>query len=272
MEFLNNPWVIGIGGGILSGLIVTFISRTLLSRRDRREYVEKIRGANREVIYAIRPGISEGKIPTVTVIDALAEATARKFAVDRANLFQAPEVAQELTKEVMDSSFISANAKEEYFSQLGVLLAPRSEDKFEGRGIAKAGQASAVEEYRSRMVRMMSMMLGLVSATMTVAFAFWSIDPLSKPSIDALDGALVWKDSLLAVLVPVVAATFAAAMGLAMAWTWRDLRGRTETRESGKHEGGLEVLRRHRQERRAAGEGTRPMDGILPGGSDLKRK
>ncbi len=53
-------WAIGIGGGILSGLIVAYISRLIFSKRDNREYAQKILQANNEVLYAVRPGISEG--------------------------------------------------------------------------------------------------------------------------------------------------------------------------------------------------------------------
>ena len=59
MELFNNPWFVGIGGGILSGLIVAYISRLIFSRRDNREYAQKVSQANHEVLYAVRPGISE---------------------------------------------------------------------------------------------------------------------------------------------------------------------------------------------------------------------
>lgn len=41
-NLLNNEWIIGIFGGILSGLIVTFISKYLFSDNDKKEYVPKI--------------------------------------------------------------------------------------------------------------------------------------------------------------------------------------------------------------------------------------
>ncbi len=42
MESLDNAWFFGIAGGILSGLIVAFISRSLFSRRDNKEYAQKL--------------------------------------------------------------------------------------------------------------------------------------------------------------------------------------------------------------------------------------
>lgn len=59
MDILNNAWVVGIGGGILSGLIVTVITRYLFSKKENSEYMQKVSSVNREIIYALRPGISE---------------------------------------------------------------------------------------------------------------------------------------------------------------------------------------------------------------------
>ena len=56
---LNNGWVVGIGGGILSGLIVAWLTRTLFSKKDQKELAINISSANREILYAIRPEISE---------------------------------------------------------------------------------------------------------------------------------------------------------------------------------------------------------------------
>ena len=86
MNFLNNAWVIGIGGGVLSGFFVTVFSRMILSRRDRGEYVQKLQSANREIIYALRPGISEGHVPNRQVVVLLINATARKYGVDIGDL------------------------------------------------------------------------------------------------------------------------------------------------------------------------------------------
>ena len=65
MEFLSNPWVLGIGGGVLSGLLVTLITRYFFSKRENREYLQKIATANNEIIYAIRPAIAEKLMPSL---------------------------------------------------------------------------------------------------------------------------------------------------------------------------------------------------------------
>ena len=227
MEIFNNPWTIGIGGGVLSGLIVTFISRFLLSRRDQREYIQKVLGANREVVYAVRPGISEGLVPTAEVLDGISEATARKFGVDRKDLHRPYEIAQELMKEVMDSSFISAKTKEEYCSRLVVLtIQTTTTPPTEASSAAREGdirRSVGFQEYRSRMVAMMSMMMGVLAAIMTVVLALWEEGPLLKLAINL-------EDTYTAILLPGLATVFAAALALYAMLFVRGLRDRLERR------------------------------------------
>ncbi|MFM2482183.1 hypothetical protein [Celerinatantimonas sp. YJH-8] len=161
MEFLSNPWVVGIGGGVLSGLLVTFITRYLFSKRERREYLQKVATANNEIIYAIRPAISEKVMPSDHMLEALFSATAIKYSVDESDLYSKAGLANELMKEVMDNSFLSSQQKVEFCELLSTL-----------KEVKKLGpEAQRVVEY----IRVnrgnssdTSMMLGLVTAMMAV--------------------------------------------------------------------------------------------------------
>ena len=160
MEILNNPWLVGIGGGVLSGLIVAYISRVIFSRRDNREYAQKISQANHEVLYAVRPGISEGIIPNNGVLKNLISATARKYGVDESDMHDLNSVSSELVKEVMDSSFISAQAKQEFCEKLAGIKeeVPRVEKVEVDR------EYSISARYRRQMVAMLSGMVGILTA------------------------------------------------------------------------------------------------------------
>lgn len=174
MDWLENPWVVGIGAGILSGLAVTLLSRIILSRKDRGEYAQKLQSANHEVIYALRPGISEGLVPERRVVESLISATSRKYAVDKDDLHGPDEIREELTKEIMDSSFISAKTKQEYYDQLISLaeppVTPDNDLIDQEEDILKSN--SSLAEYRSRMTSMMSLLLGTVTAFTTMALVF----------------------------------------------------------------------------------------------------
>jgi len=121
MDLLNNAWVIGIGAGIISGLFVFLITRYFFSKKDNKEYFQKISAANREVLYAVRPGISEGEVPNSTILEHLIAATARKYGIEQNAMLTESEIASELIKEVMDSAFISANRKIEFCNKLSLL-------------------------------------------------------------------------------------------------------------------------------------------------------
>ena len=177
MELLNNPWFVGIGGGVLSGLIVAYVSRLIFSRRDNREYVQKISQANHEVLYAVRPGISEGIIPNNGVLKSLISATARKYGVDASDMHDLNAVSSELVKEVMDSSFISAHAKQEFCEKL-------TEIKEEAPRVEKAEidrEYSISARYRKQMVAMLSGMVGILTALAGLLLTF------EKPSVGISD-------------------------------------------------------------------------------------
>ena len=93
MNVFSNPWIVGIGGGIISGLVVTYMLRLIFSKRDDREYAQKISTANHEVLYAVRPGISEKVIPTNNVLNSLIEATVFVNIVSGFNTYETNQAA-----------------------------------------------------------------------------------------------------------------------------------------------------------------------------------
>ncbi len=127
MDWLSNPWVVGVGGGVVSGFLVTLITRQLFSRRERREYRQKIETANNEIIYAIRPAIAEKVIPSPAMLEALFSATARKYGVNSTDLMSRVTLANELMKEVIDNSFLSSQQKAEFCDLLTGLKQPHTD-------------------------------------------------------------------------------------------------------------------------------------------------
>lgn len=170
MEILNNGWVIGIGGGVLSGLLVTFITRYIFSKKDDKEYIQKLATVNKEVVYALRPGISEGHIPDEEVLSSLINATARKYKVSRDDVFRPKQIAEELIKEIMDSSFISSETKKSYCETLAHLIIGK--DALVEPNVQKSAtdieRKVSESDYRARLVARMSAILGLTAAMGTM--------------------------------------------------------------------------------------------------------
>ncbi len=169
MDWYTNPWVIGILGSIPSGFVVNWASGYLLGRRENREYLQKVIGANREIVYAIRPGISEGQIPSAEVLTSLVNATARRYSVEASDLYSPTQISEELVKEVMDSSFISSVQKKEYCGRLAEL---GNAMKQEEPDAAKEATPKTIVEYRQRFVSTISMLMGVLTATVTLMYTF----------------------------------------------------------------------------------------------------
>lgn len=181
---------------------------------------------NREVIYAIRPGISEGYIATPEVVDALISATVRKYGVDKKDAYGSDEVAQELIKEVMDSSFISAKTKEEYCGSLANLsrLKIATEKTPEYTVVAverEIRSTSSYEAYRSIMIQMMSMMMGLLAALMTIILAFSKSDIFKET---------VWigKENI-TLLLPMLVTLLAVSLTVVLPYLYRDIVKKRDT-------------------------------------------
>jgi hypothetical protein len=167
LELLNNSWLVGIGTGILSGIIVTLITRKLFTKRDEREIAQNISNANREILYALRPEISENNIPSERVIESLRNATARKYKVEPHLLYNSRSISEELIKEIMDSSFISSETKNTYCVSLSELVPEvtleqeKQEQQHNAKFVAKT-------EYREKMIMLFSLTIGLMTAMATV--------------------------------------------------------------------------------------------------------
>lgn len=190
IEWINNPWVIGIVGG----LIVTAISRYLFSRRDDKEYRQKVVTANQEILYAIRPGVSEGKIASVDVLSSLLAATASKYGVEENDLYHPQQISNHLIKEIMDSSFISVELKQQYCDALAVLkTAGIQKEQAEPRSERERPETTTILEYRQKLVTMLSMMLGIITMLMTFSVVF-------------LDKFKISFDEDISLVIPTVAA------------------------------------------------------------------
>ena len=176
MQDLINPWMIGIGGGVLSGLVVTFISRVIFSQRDNKEYHQKVITANQEILYAIRPSISEEQIPAEGIIGSIRAATAQKYKVEIQDLYKISEIVDSLIKEVMDSSFISMETKVNYCNKLSNLETKEPMvSEISEREFAKVSLGeSSYYEYRQKTWTMMSVTIGMMTAAMTMIVYLFS--------------------------------------------------------------------------------------------------
>lgn len=204
IDFFTNPWFVGIVGGILSGIIVTSITNFLYSKKERRNYFQKVAIANNEIIYAIRPVLAEKTIPEMTVFDALISATAVKYSIDKKDLFDLDVFIDILIKEVMDNAFLSSTQKAEFCKLLSELKNKLENHVVEG--------SSPKRPTRSENV---SVLLGVVTGATTLMAAllgsrFNEMVTYQSERFDKFFVVFV----ILMILVPVVAVGVGVLFGM----------------------------------------------------------
>lgn len=164
MRWMGNAWVVGITTGIVSGLLVTWLLRVLISKKKTREYKQQLLSANREVIYSIRAGIPEDNMPSGEVIEAMIHATARRYEVEASELYTISELIEELVKEVMDTSFLSSQKKEEYCSSLLELKAQGGVRPDDVSLLVARDSAVRMRSTFSEVEKVSSLLFGVLSA------------------------------------------------------------------------------------------------------------
>ena len=59
MNWLDNPWVVSIGSSILTRTAGALVSRIIRWRKDRANYIQEVKSANREISYGLRESKSD---------------------------------------------------------------------------------------------------------------------------------------------------------------------------------------------------------------------
>jgi len=206
--FFTNPWTIGIGGGLVSGLIVFFVTSKIFSKGENKEYLQKIRIANNELLYAIRPLVVEQRLPTFEMINALLLSTAKKYNVQLRDLYGRDEVANDLVKEIMDNPFLTSESKLVY-CELTENIKKLEEPTIHGK--RPAGEVVYSKSDQSISKNFFSLTLAIMtSLTVIVTVLFYSKDKLiSDVKSEKSDTiSIISLLTLIPVLVAVIFETF----------------------------------------------------------------
>jgi hypothetical protein len=182
--WFNNAWVVGIGGGILSGLVVAYLSQLIFNGKSKSEYIRNANSANIEILHAIRGGIAEDEIPDRFIVNDIIASSARKYSVRTEDVFGGVEIRQELNKEIMDSYLISPKLRTQYCSRIArltqiaeptgytwnmdVLGTPASKDLEQLQASAREIQRLS-RSYRAKSNERISIVLGLSAGILTVS-------------------------------------------------------------------------------------------------------
>lgn len=114
MTFMNNPWIIGIGTSIISGLLVFLITRKFLSTKENKEYNQRVKTANNEILYSFRPLIVQKSLPDKDIIDSMLLSVSKKYNVFKKDLYNIYSLVDDLINEILSNAFLSSDQKMEF--------------------------------------------------------------------------------------------------------------------------------------------------------------
>lgn len=169
-QFFTNAWTIGIGGGIISGLIVFIVTSKIFSRKENKEYQQKIHLANNELLYAIRPLIVEQKLPTIEIFESILLSTSKKHSVKSTDLYNQNDIADDLTKEIMDNSFLTSENKLKYCELTEAIKELRKKPE---KDLLTKAEIIYIEKDKSISKEYLSILLSLMTAMMVVVVSLF---------------------------------------------------------------------------------------------------
>jgi len=180
-DFFANPWIIGIGGGIISGFLVAVITRAIFSRKDNREYVQRVGRANSEILAAFVPMIAEEKMPDLIVTTAIIRSTARKYGLQMSDVYNVDSLCEDIIAEVVSTGFLSTEQKNK-FSQSVATLLRKGQDEQPLLPLGKSAR-----DDRSRNSNILSFYMAVMSAFATImAFSAYFVSKNSVRSENLL--------------------------------------------------------------------------------------
>lgn len=199
LEFIQNPWVIGIVGGIVCGIIVWLLTRCAISSKGNNEYIKKIYQANDEVFLSLKPYIADKGLPDQEIIEAMIASTARKYLLKASDMYTVQIFCEELIKDITSNVYFSWEEKKRYSNDLRTFIEDlnRQTDKKTAAEIdAKVSDIEhkkRLSEIKRKDLNTVSMIAGLFTAVVTLVLALManSFFPLCRrvQQLCALHGA-----------------------------------------------------------------------------------
>lgn len=170
MNFFENAWFVGISTGIISGVLVFFITKWIMDKRGKVEYFKQVHNADQNVINALKPYIADNGLPEIEIFEALIASVARSFCIDRSDMFSIGTYCEELIREIISDVYVSNDKKQEYTNSLAEYK--RNLEKSKEKAGDIVGISSLSSNYGEKMRRLISVYLSICTAVLGMLGSF----------------------------------------------------------------------------------------------------
>ena len=87
------------------------MTRAISNRKGNNEYLQRIKTANNEILYSVRPLVIDKRIPTSEIISAIRSSVSRRYGVRIEDLITDQSLYNDLVSEIMTNAFLSSEQK-----------------------------------------------------------------------------------------------------------------------------------------------------------------
>lgn len=117
-KFFQNNWVLGICTGLISSIIVYFLTTWLSFKISKHDYLKRVKLANDKVVLILKSYLVNNNLPSVKVIDAVIASVSREFDVKIVDLYSISIFCEELIRQIIENTYISNDIKNNYIENL----------------------------------------------------------------------------------------------------------------------------------------------------------
>ena len=194
--FLQNGWVIGIVGGIISGIIVYFITNKVLDSKKKNDYKRNIILANNEVLTILRPYIANSGLPTKQELNVIIKSVARTYNIIPDEMKTVDMFYGDLVVEFVENLYIPNNIKQD--SIYKILEALNNESDL-ANVQEKGFSISETKTNKKSGMSIMSLLLGILSGVVSLlAGLFTSIN------MDKNYNIVMWIITILILVIAII--------------------------------------------------------------------
>lgn len=170
MELSTNPWFIGIFGGLISGILVYFITSIIASFINKKEYNKAVQDLNFKLSGMLIMSIAEDKIPNAKMIDSISKSLARRHNVKRDDINSIEDTYDDLVRELFETNFISVERKQKLANDLIYYKLEYLIEKQESTTLPTETEYTLKRTQRSTIiVSMITISLGVLLGSYTLA-------------------------------------------------------------------------------------------------------
>ncbi|GLI89813.1 hypothetical protein ACSHUI_17085 [Bacillus subtilis] len=164
----ENPWFVGIGGGIISGLFVFFMTNFIFNKISKKDYLKKVHQSNKEMISLLILSISEGELPSLKILNSLLSSLSRKYNVKLQDMNSIKENLEDLIREVFDTNFIAIDKKISISESLEKMIIKIEREDFKKKEEKKVGRNTYINTNKLSLFVPTSVM----AMTVTIGLSF----------------------------------------------------------------------------------------------------